>query len=138
MTVVKIDEETINLWNRQGLEFGWDSDGVELAIDAVNKGAGYLDKENPGWVSKVVPEKLGMASSSFCIIGQVYGNYDEYIGVVFGYDKYETEESYEKAIEHGFMIRGDEPYPFGLLDRVWVYMLAERNERGAPVSLSLL
>jgi len=139
-TVVEIDTNTVNLWIDQGLESGiWSGEGIDAAVTAVNKGATLLDKKKPGWVKNVVPSMLRMSSASFCIIGQTYGNYDQYVGVTFGSDEYDgTSETYERAIEHGFMISSDsKPYPWELLDRVWVYMLTMRAKLDTQVELSL-
>ena len=38
------------------------------------EGAQFLDEVNPGWWTKIDKDRLGMASSKNCIIGQLYGN----------------------------------------------------------------
>jgi hypothetical protein len=41
----------------------------------ISNGVELLNKINPGWVDKINLEELDMASSSKCIIGQLYGCY---------------------------------------------------------------
>ena len=128
---VAVDDVTASLWEWEGSRLPdteWSREDIELIVERVNRGALVLDEEKPGWREKVVPDKLNMNNGSFCIIGQVYGEYDEYIGVPFGMDDTPQDATYE-AVDHGFMV-GEDGAPWALLDLVWVTMLQERAERG--------
>lgn len=144
-TKVRINAATRRLWLAQGglpeLD-GWTEDTIKEAVRRVNNGAKLLDQTKPGWEEKVVPAKLDMSSGAFCIIGQAYGDYDQ-VAIPFGVAAIEGNENGEfddVAIEHGFLSQDehgrDEEMPYSLLDRVWVYLLSERAERGTPCTLA--
>lgn len=153
VTEAYIDKITLALWEYQGKktfadQYGvggrpaWTRDQIEETVARVNRGALLLDKENPGWVESILPANLRMDNSSFCVIGQIYGNYDEYIGVPFGMGEGPLyREAEPQAVEHGFLTEqddeDDDSIPYPLLDRVWVAMLTERHARQEPVVLRL-
>lgn len=139
---VTIDEETLEQWTNEG----WSTPTIKEAVRRVNKGALLMDQQKPGWVDEILPPKLDMSMASWCIIGQTYGSYDEYVGVPFGLPQGEgsTREIEEKAAEHGFMcLRGswveedDDRVTFGLLDRVWLYLLYEHKNSQVPIVLEM-
>ena len=45
------------------------------AADRVKKGADLLDRARPGWQDGIELDRLNIASSFRCILGQVYGEY---------------------------------------------------------------
>ena len=46
--------------------------------DRINAGAALLDEQvGPGWTSKVDSMTLDMSSSDRCVLGQVFGGFDE-------------------------------------------------------------
>jgi hypothetical protein len=152
VTVVEIDNVTAALWEYQGDKYySWDRARVEEAIRRVNKGAFLLDEKKEDWLDRVMPENLNMANGNFCIIGQAYGTYSQYIGIPFGIESMDTSgsdfdsEFEEEAIEHGFLSEEEHDGEYGretgvryaLLDRVWVYMLTQRRQKGRPVALKL-
>jgi hypothetical protein len=146
MSTVTIDPITMSLWELQGMndvEGLWSRGDIETIVERVNKGAELLDNyEGTGWTERIMPGKLDMSSGSFCIIGQAYNGYDTGLAIPFGIDALDEDEHPKevaaKAVEHGFLTEvDDEPIPFKLLDRVWVYMLEARKESpGDRVSLS--
>lgn len=150
--MLTIDRATAALWDMQG-EKGvptvrWTHAAIEDAVRKVNNGAQLLDSVRSGWVEEILPDKLNMANGTFCVIGQVYGDYDQ-VGVPFGMQAMQDEEDYDpveecspRAIEHGFLEdEGNEDLPdyvpYALLDRVWVYMLTERRRSGKRLTLEL-
>ena len=155
VTTVEVDPTTMALWRYQGtytfvgydesteeeLE-GWSREDIETVVERVNRGGLLLDQDRNDWVEEILPQKLDMASDGFCIIGQVYGGYGQYVGVPFGMSS-ETVATSKQAIDAGFITQIDRGFdtkssiPYALLDRVWVQMLAERRERGTPVVLTL-
>lgn len=54
----------------------------------VNAGIALLDREQPGWREKIDLDTLDLASCSVCVLGQVFGDYDDGIDAlgVSGYD----------------------------------------------------
>jgi len=140
-TIVTIDEETIELWQKAGRgRHGWERNDIEEAVKRVNRGSLLLDEKKPDWVFGVIPARLDMSCASLCIIGQTYGNFDA-VAIPFGMqemlDDHVSDEDSEKidklAIEHGFLTfhgGGVSDVPYGVLDRVWVTMLTERHNRG--------
>jgi hypothetical protein len=48
------------------------------AIDkAAEKGAKRLDQRKPGWFRKIDQKKLDLGSTCYCVLGQLYGEYNE-------------------------------------------------------------
>lgn len=135
--VVTIDETTVALWEYQGRDVvgEWTRDDIDTMVERVNRGATLLDQRRPKWNFKVIPEKLDMSSGVFCIVGQACGEYNEQVGPLFGMDEYD--EPAESA-DHAFMTGPDEfDGEWELMDRVWVYLLQERSQTGAPLTLAL-
>lgn len=48
----------------------------ELAANA-NRGAELLDEVRPGWAIEIDLTTLDMASADYCVLGQLYGEYDD-------------------------------------------------------------
>jgi hypothetical protein len=58
------------------------SAGVEVLFtpwpyDAVARGVELLDEKVPGWRQKITLDKLAMSSCSRCVIGQIFGYFDD-------------------------------------------------------------
>ncbi len=133
---VMIDKLKAAVWEWTGStekDYEWSRDDIETVVGRVNQGAQLLDAEKPGWRQSVLPDQLDMRSAEFCIIGQTYGTYSQYIRVPFGLDR--DEDSEEMAIAHGFLTHfgpdyAEESIPYELLDLVWVELLRQRAQRG--------
>lgn len=156
-TFVTIDEETVELWLKSGYRSdgsfrpGWGKRDFSEAVARVNRGSALLDEQKqPKWIFGVIPEKLDMSCASLCIIGQSYGDFGESIGIPFGMEEMALEEELadkeqkkldKLAISHGFLTfhgETEQDIPYGVLDRVWVYMLTERHNRGGePIFLAM-
>jgi hypothetical protein len=150
---ITISKSTAALWEFYGSPAhdseSWSRGDIETVVERVNRGAQLLDEEKPDWVEKIIPDRLNMSNGNFCVIGQVYGEYGEYVGVPFGvgYGSEAGEEVTPQAIENGFLtdveasdhrnLDKDERIPYALLDLVWVLMLTERSQQQGPVVLEL-
>lgn len=67
----------------------------------VNRGIRKLDKEKPGWATKVNVNSLEMGSNRMCVLGQLAGKRDAYdLAEELGLDDAKLET-------HGFMIDYD-------------------------------
>lgn len=55
------------------------------AAERVARGVEWLDSNVPGWVDKVEINELNMGSSCRCVLGQVFGNDNEYEMTGYGY-----------------------------------------------------
>lgn len=88
--------------------------------ERVLRGLELLRQEyGENWVEQITPESLDLASVSRCVLGQVFGNYNEAIaridgdleaegGAAFGFD---TEgESYEDLTDAWLLVAGAENY----------------------------
>lgn len=148
-TIVTIPRITVDLWLASGLRSGehpyWNLATIEEGVRRVNKGARLLDEVEPEWVFSVFPKTLNMQAGELCIIGQVYGDFDENMGIPFGMEvgnfadmeDADMHRASALATEHGFLA-DDGSMSYGLLDRVWVFMLVERHNRdGEPVFLAM-
>jgi hypothetical protein len=45
--------------------------------DRITKGAALLDRVWPGWADKIATDRLAMHTCHECILGQLYGDYQE-------------------------------------------------------------
>ena len=45
--------------------------------ERATRGAEFLDERRPGWVAKIDRKRLDMLSSRDCILGQLYGDYED-------------------------------------------------------------
>jgi hypothetical protein len=96
--------------------------------DRVKRGAFLLDATTPGWAEKINGDTLAMRWCDKCLLGQLYGDYDDglkRIGLLLylGWDKgsnKETDEAEEIAAAHGFTITDEE------------YRVAKRDETVWP------
>lgn len=146
MDIVTLDARDVAQWEwagEQEQEDGkWTYNDIQTVVERVNRGAQLLDEQEPGWVERVFPDRVSMRDGQHCIIGQVYGNYDEFIGMPFGMGPTLAGTS-QKAIDHGFLTQVRPPegefewIPYGLLDAVWVALLRERAHAEGPVFLTV-
>ena len=83
----------------------------------IKRGAKLLDVARPGWDKNINLEMLDMGDSEFCILGQLYGDFD--IGAAsFHIDSHMSDED----VDFGF-----NSYHFRwLLTREWVALIKER------------
>ena len=93
----------------------------------VERGAAWLDAEAPGWESKVDVGRLVMNNCSRCIIGQVFGHFEEFL------DRLSPDRvrRHWEAEEFGFDV--DDHYPsdhgyvsYDLLTEAWTDLLKRR------------
>lgn len=87
----------------------------------VKKGAALLDKEQPGWASKVNPDGLDMRSGSYCILGQAFGEYED------GTDHLDVE-----GRDYGFdlVYEVDDVSDWRILDALWIKEVQKRTNPG--------
>jgi hypothetical protein len=63
------------------------STSTELTIEQrVAAGAAWLDEHRPGWEREVDPVGLDIASPCNCVLGQLEGNYHDFVDVQSWYD----------------------------------------------------
>ena len=79
-------------------------------------GMEILDEYKPGWEGLIDPETLNLESCSFCVLGQVYGDYDA--GKV--------ELNLHKGNEHGFDVGKGDSRHYSLLTRAWLRVISKR------------
>jgi hypothetical protein len=100
---------------------------------AVARGALLLDELFPGWMLRIT-KKLVMSSPCHCILGQLYGGYDQGKQRVFG----QTLSSWmcsEESVSHGFdvssnhLVGGPDMYDrYHLLEYAWIAAIQQRKE----------
>lgn len=76
----------------------------------VAAGAALLDELTPGWWRKVRSKTLDIASTQYCVTGQLFGSYAR------GLEALHLDN--EQAPEYGFE-RGDDGYNYPLLNTAW-------------------
>lgn len=99
-----------------------------MYTDQVKKGAALLDKEVPDWRGRIDTFKLDIESWTQCVLGQVFGAYDEGLDqltrtrVLAGIDTSAWQGRCDFAVEHGFNTREDQGS--GALTDAWLDELA--------------
>ena len=69
-------------------------------LRTVKRGVELLDREHPGWADKIDLRKFDLKSSSECVIGQVFGEYEDNVQRVVHADNLDGDDGYE----YGFNI----------------------------------
>jgi hypothetical protein len=86
----------------------------------IERGAALLDEHAPVWPTKINLDTLNLSDCTYCVLGQVYGDYEDGLRALDG----EAETSPERF---GFEARGDEEY--ASLTAKWILYLARRLRR---------
>jgi hypothetical protein len=109
------------------------SDREEI-VQAVTRGALLLDELVPGWERRIT-KKLLMSSPCSCILGQLYGGYDQGKRRVFG-EMMPSWMTSEESVNHGFdvspnhLVGGPDMYDrYHLLEYAWIAEITQRKER---------
>ena len=76
----------------------------------IARGVKLLDAKVPGWREKIDRDQLSMGDGCNCILGQIYGHFDE------GIDELDSED---EAAERGFDSEHD-PISWEELTREWL------------------
>jgi hypothetical protein len=101
---------------------------------AAQKGAEYLDRVRPGWYKKINLGNLSIASGTYCILGQLMGEYDT--GMRF------LNLNVVDSIEMGFHIGlfGGGVTSFEGLNHAWLDEIEARLQAApvVPISIQLL
>jgi hypothetical protein len=104
----------------------------ERAKSYVRRGATLLDERVVGWARRINERELNLSSCGKCILGQVYGEFERGIEILFGDDDLET---WRESAGFGFFF-DEEQYPH--INEQWYYAalasawLAEIRARLAP------
>lgn len=91
---------------------------------AVAKGAALLDQRRPGWEHDINLGRLDISFGSTCILGQLYGTYENGLAKVFVGDSLAA----EPAFEHGFFGWTLTP----ILTRAWRREILRRRTSALP------
>jgi hypothetical protein len=105
-------------------------------------GATLLDLLRPGWANEIRTDRLDLASCQVCVLGQLFGSYEEGAAKVFamrfkrkGVDPRDFNARYEAASEAGFCVPDEyqaqvgEPLPklYRKLTDAWKREIAKRR-----------
>lgn len=83
--------------------------------DRVARGAALLDRRRKNWRSKIDVDSLDMAHGSYCILGQLYGYYDDAPAYLIGGHMLST-----LPAENGFDVYENQgPRAFTNLTKAW-------------------
>lgn len=88
----------------------------------VAAGAAWLDKNRPGWDSRVDLDALCMPDPCYCILGQEFGDY------------YDAPISLDDGVAFGFDAEGaaDEMAEFSALSTEWARLIEARRAEAVP------
>lgn len=93
---------------------------------AVAKGAALLDQRRPGWEHDINLGRLDISFGSTCILGQLYGTFENGLAKVFvGFSL-----TAEPAFEHGFI--GWTLTQDAILTRAWRREILRRRTSALP------
>ncbi len=102
--------------------------------ERVANGAALLDEKIPGWELRINLQELNLSSCVTCVLGQLYGHYDEGMEEIFPAEVCECGEehlSMERSAPHGFSASGiDTGEQYTALDVEWTRVIKERLDRG--------
>lgn len=103
-------------------------------VRRVEAGAAWLDENKPGWVDQIDLDRLDMYERPDCILGQLYGNFNN-VAQYFGDEP--TEErplSHDAAVSFGFFAanleRCEEEY--AILQSAWKRLITTRRRDTTP------
>ena len=85
---------------------------------AVAQGAKLLDDRVPNWREEIDIDKLNMGSCLRCVLGQIYGEYED------GIDALNLDRTKDEDLKHGFDAIGS--YGQDIIRESWI---AEINKR---------
>ena len=89
--------------------------------DAVLAGLSALQAAHgDGWVEEINCRSLNLAHSEFCVLGQIYGEYEDGVEAMCGRD---GAYDHDWAVEHGFNTDGS----FDVLDDAWHVVLCDKE-----------
>lgn len=90
------------------------------AAERVQRGAALLDRVDPSWRPKVKRSELNLSSPDHCIVGQVFGGYNDGLKRLGlrGFDGLDFNDTFQAEIDHGFE-RG-QGVEYWELEREWL------------------
>jgi hypothetical protein len=113
-----VTKEDVDLW--------WEAQTTHADI-LVRCGKQYLDENFPDWRDQVNASRLDMSSGTQCILGQVFGEYDDGIRLIYQHEMEKLGEEIDPimgnsdwARNHGFIDNGA---TYQALDEVWLLAL---------------
>lgn len=102
---------------------------AEVARERAARGAALLDVTQPEWVSRVDPKTLAVSDPENCVLGQVYGDYDEAINALNLDARGQKEFGFD--CEYKPFVGAEAPEPvvrFSELTSAWREILDARRE----------
>jgi hypothetical protein len=94
---------------------------VSTISERVARGAAWLDEQRPGWVDEIDLHDLALASPCRCILGQIFGDFDDVKmrgPMARGFNAYKSDYDGEMR-------------EFGELEREWRRVITERRAEAA-------
>jgi hypothetical protein len=88
-----------------------------LAAKRVENGIKFLDRVMPPkWRQKINLDELSLSSTADCVLGQLYGDYDD--------GRYQLDLDGDEAEEYGFVLYGVEERDYWKLTQAWKLALS--------------
>lgn len=85
---------------------------------AAHRGAKLLDEHAPGWADLIADDVLDMCDPSVCIVGQVFGDYN---------DGLKTLDASGGGVPESFGFQDNENASFTALQQEWIKEINERR-----------
>lgn len=96
---------------------------MTLAIRRVRRGMKLLDNKKPGWEQEIDLGTLHLSSCSFCVLGQLYRDYERGCAEL----NLDVErDTTDQAPKHGFEACFFAGINYELLDEVWKDEISKR------------
>jgi hypothetical protein len=107
-------------------------------VEAVARGAEWLDRVYPEWVTKVDPAVLNMAYGDLCVLGQIFSNtrvkqgYSVVLEWLFPGELRSVRAQFQTwAATNGFNLPGCQPCrDYGVLGDLWLEAIKVRLDAG--------
>ncbi len=97
----------------------------------INAGVALLDEKRPGWLELVDTDNLMLVSRQWCVLGQVFGYFDDGLKALDMTSDGGFFQVSEEAVAHGFILSEDdmlnrpEGRTFNHLTREWIDKIEE-------------
>lgn len=110
------------------------ADPPEKETPGINRrvldGVAFLDERVPGWADKIDLDEFEITSVSCCVLGQLYGDYEQGCGTLFGYRSAYSSRPRDLGFLGAYGAGDDaENVDYAVLQESWEAVIRERQCR---------
>lgn len=120
---------------------------TDIHTERAARGAALLDTVRPQWYANVETSELDMTNAAYCVLGQVYGDYQTGMSKLFPRpagvsDNVDSRRFKQASDTHGFSAYDQGYHPLGFITRIgaphwealrvaWCHEIAARHDADA-------